>query len=67
MATDYWYCVHFVLRTVLNMDNRVLTPFPCRGIAYVPPSLVGTFRRAGRGEGGSPGGPCRLPGTARGR
>ena len=31
------------------------------------PLLVGTFGRAGRGEGGSPGGPCRLPGTARGR
>ena len=37
--------------------------FPCRGIAYVPPSLDVTFRRTGRGEGGSPGGPCRLPGT----
>ena len=48
-------------------STKALTPFPHRGIAYAPPSLVGTFRRAGRGEGGSPGGPCRLPGTARGR
>ena len=41
---------------------ELLTPFPTRGIAYAPLSIVVTFRRIGRGEGGRQVVPVGFPG-----